>query len=105
MEALQLKTTERNLAKCEPGLPSAHEVRMAADGICQEMTGERRYLGAALPAVDEGFDAYLAQTKLAALVYDPAGELTAFGAMLFGVFSEAWAEVVGFWTAEERDVD
>lgn len=95
MEALQLKPA-RLLAKCQPTMSSAYEVSQAADGICMVLTAERKYLGAALPTADEGFDAYMARTGLANTVY-PDGEFTDFGAKLFSMFSAAWAEAMEEW--------
>lgn len=94
MEALQLKTA-RNLAKCLPEVPS--DIAQAASGICMMLTDERKYLGTALPTVDDGFDVYMSQTGLASAVY-PAGEFTEFGVKLFSMFASAWAEAMEVWS-------
>lgn len=95
MEALQLKPV-RVLAKCQPVMPSGYELEQAANGICMEMTCERRYLGSALPTVDEGFDAYMSETRLTLAVY-PDGEFTEFGLKLFNMFAAAWADAMEEW--------
>lgn len=101
MEALQLKPA-RLLAKCQPAMPSAYEVEQAALRICQRLTfGGRR-----APDVETAFFRYTDGTQLGELAYDPAGELTEFGAKLFEMFSNEWGVAVAYWQPNgERDVD
>lgn len=95
MEAVAQLKTARNLAKCLPEVSS--DLALAADSICMTLVDDRKYFGGALPTVEDGFDAYMAQTGLANAVY-PAGEFTEFGVKLFNMFAAAWAAAMEVWS-------